>query len=278
MKRSLLVGLALLITSAVADSAYSGKISLPNNAPVLDAYAGAEGKSYRDFLANLKSAIDNGPEALRLIRAFGRPETLAQQIDESVQALINPGGKYQDFYEQIGAKENAWALPLFQYSAGDESGEEPMYERVNRDLRDTKPDTAQTKEWTLTMRQALARLPRFEGVSFRGTRLTAERVTKYYSLNNSAGDRAFISSSLSSEVAFRFARPRPEEPGDDQKVALIFVIEGQTGRPVSAFAFMHSHEQEILFANGTPMTVVGISPEFHDKDLGPTRIVLLRED
>jgi hypothetical protein len=61
-------------------------------------------------------------------------------------------------------------------------------------------------------------------------------------------------------------------------VTVVFIIRGNSGRPVSKFAYLFSDEKEILFANSTPLKVVSHSPIFHDSQLAsPTILILLEE-
>ena len=197
-----------------------------------------------------------------------------------MEKVVDPNNKYEHFFEFEAAEENKWARPLIQIAAGDESDDEPVYVRVNRDLRDGKPDSEETTVWVTKMREAMWHLPLVQGTTFRGTRLTPDRIEKYYPLNKLAVDAAFVSTSLEPSTAFNFAKPGvsgfPEEE-NPQEIAAVFVVKGKTGRSVSQFAWMHSHEQEILFANGTPMTVVSKSQVFEDDDLGKSMVIVLSE-
>ena len=239
-----------------------------------------EATLYDSFNKNLNAGMSSGSDALQVLRDFtDKTVTVNTAIGEAVERAIDPQHKYDHFFDFIQAKENVWAVPLAQYSAGDESDDEQIYVTVNRELRgDSKRHSSKTIKWVTAMRQAMSRLPRFEGVSFRGTRLTQVRADQLYRVNHPAKDPAFISSSISPEVGFRFAHPDINGVGSkDDKTAVVFVIHGKTGRPVSDFAHMHSHEQEILFANGTPMTVTAKSPIFMDAVFGITQIVVLTE-
>ena len=201
-------------------------------------------------------------------------------LEEAVSRIINPSGKFESFFEMIEAKENAWSMPIVQYALGDESDDEQIYVTINRDLRDGKPDSAATTKWVTSMRQAMWHLPRYEGISFRGTRLTSARVKKYYQLNQPTVDPGFLSTALNPSTALKFAMPGingDEDPRDKEKIAVFFVIRGKTGRPVSQFAHLHAHESEILFANGTPFKVTGISREFVEKQLGKSVVIVLTE-
>jgi hypothetical protein len=264
-------------TTLVAAATPSGQLTFSLKTAGVPLIAPA---SFYDSLVNSSQGpIFDGAAALSEAGKLG-DNPASGTIDEAVSRIINPEGKFESFYNMIAAKENAWSLPIVQYALGDESDDEQIYVTINRDLRDPKPDSASTEKWVTGMRQAMWRLPRFEGISFRGTRLSPARVKKYYQLSQSIVDPGFLSTSLNLSTALKFADP--EVNGDDEatkkeKLAVIFIVHGKTGRPVSKFAHMHDHETEILFANGSPFTVTGISPEFVDKQLGKSIVIVLVE-
>lgn len=216
---------------------------------------------------------------MRALRNLGdKTSPLLESVSSAIKKVIDPESKYMEFYEFADDKANRWATPLIEYSAGDESDNTPMYEVVNHELRSGKAVSKTSAKWVTDMRKAMWRLPKYEGLVFRGTRLTAERIAKYYQLDKPATDSAFISTSMLPETAFSFARWWPNRGKEKpEKIAVVFIISGKTGRPVSSFAHMHEHEQEILFANGSPMTVKAMSPVFIDAELGKTQIISLVE-
>ncbi|WP_041575017.1 hypothetical protein [Pseudobdellovibrio exovorus] len=238
------------------------------------------------FLSQLRRVLHDGESALRLMRDY--VATPRQEIEkatyEMLMTAIDPERRYADPQDFISVEENQWGAILYQYSAGEDCGGEPMYEVVNRELRDSLPDSEETVLWTQKMRFALSKLPRYEGLSFRGTRLSEERIANYYRIGELAKDAAFISTSLSLDVGFRFAKhsavytePESTDESTDGKVGLIMVILGKTGRPISYFANTYSHEQEILFANGTQMVVEAKSNIFWDPQFQRTQIIILKE-
>lgn len=233
----------------------------------------------QDLINQLRQNINNGEMSLRLLRSYsvgGR-----RDVESAVLAsLLNAIGVDKQTYPEDFVAKNSWGQILYQYAAGEEHIGEPMYEAVNRDLRDNHPDTDETIEWTRRMREALVRLPKFDGLSFRGTRLSPEKANSYYHVGTAAKDAAFISTSLSATVGFRFAKYSSaflDLEGTDGKVGLIMVIQGKTGRPISYFANGYAQEQEILFANGTAMVVEAKSPVFWDAEFQKTQIVILKE-
>lgn len=204
-------------------------------------------------------------------------------IEEGIGARVNAIIKFSpqadgDTFQALD--KNPWAGPLFNYSAGDDSDDEQVYVWVNRDLRGPAPHQKKTIAFIAKMRQALSHLPLINGITFRGTRMTSERVNKFYPVGQLARDPALISTSLEPSTAFNFARPLPPlqaDKDDAGKIAVVFVVQGKTGRSISAFAYMESHEQEILFANGTPFTVKSKTDVFTDPDLGKTVVIVLAE-
>lgn len=254
--------------------------SLKTAGPPIQMSALSEAPKYLEFQQSLLSQLSNGPSALALIRQLDAMDNsnLVITVQESVERAVDPNDKWTDFYEFMEAPENEWASAIIEYTLGNESDDEQIYVTVNRELRDGRPDSVEVSQWTKRMREAMWRIPRFEGISFRGTRLKPEQIEKYYQVGKIAQDLAFISTSLSPSTAFKFADPSVNGVVDNEKISIVFVILGKTGRPVSNFAHMHSHEQEILFANGTPMIVKAKTPVFQDSLLNRTQIILLEEN
>lgn len=248
--------------------------------PPIQLYAQIDAQKYLSFQQSLLSSMNDGPAALDLIRQFDNMDhsNLALTVQNTVKNAVDPENKWSEFYDFLEAPENAWALAIIEYTLGNESDDEQIYVTVNRELRDGRPDSAEVSAWTKRMREAMWRLPRFEGFSFRGTRLKPEQIEKYYQVGKVAQDLAFISTSLSPSTAFKFAAPDVNGVAEPEKISLVFVVIGKSGRPVSNFAHMHSHEQEILFANGTPMTVKAKSAVFQDSTLSRTQIIILEEN
>lgn len=240
----------------------------------------AEASRYAVFKNNLLNSMNDGAAALALIRQLDTQDNsaLLNSISSRVEQAVDPQNKWEEFYDFIGATENEWAIPLMQYTLGNESDDEQIYVTVNRELRDGRPDSEMVSSWTKRMREAMWRLPLFEGISFRGTRLRPDQIARYYVVGQTAQDLAFISTSVNPSTAFKFADPDVNGVPEPEKVSLVFVVIGKTGRPVSNFAHGHAHEQEILFANGTPMTVVAKTPVFQDTALQQTQIILMEEN
>lgn len=277
---SLFVFPALLL----AASTPSGQLtfSLQSAGPPIQVAAQPEAVRHTVFLQNLTESMNSGPAALELIRRFDTEDntSLINTVIQTVERAVDPESRWEEFYDFVQAPENAWALPIVEYTLGNESDEEQIYVTVNRELRDTAPDSEMVSSWTRRMREAMWRLPRYEGISFRGTRLRPDQIERYYPVAQQAVDLAFISTSLSPGTAFKFAHLNPagDSQDENEKIALVFVVIGKTGRPVSNFAHGHSHEQEILFANGTPMTVLAKTPIFQDSILKNTQIILVGEN
>lgn len=231
---------------------------------------------YQKLLLDIQASIQKGPEALRILQAFNDAgKSINEIINEAVENAIDPHHQYGSIIEFL--PENGWAVPLYEYAEGGENDETPLYETVNRELGDINPDSAKTTAWVKAARKAMEHLPRFEGITFRGTRLSPENIERFYPLGGLAKDSRFISTSVSPGIAFRFAQGGKDGNLNINNLAVIFVIKGKTGRPVSNFANMHQGEAEILFANGTRMQVEAKGPIFKDPQLGRTQIIILNE-
>ncbi len=235
------------------------------------------GKAYQDFEAELLRSISDGKKSIELIRSFDQvtSSTWDQISTRILSMLVRKDG--DEFWDMLD--KNPWVGPLFRYVEGGED-DVPPYVIVNTDLRSGTDDTEDTIKWVTEMRQSMSRLPKYQGISFRGTRLDKARLEKYFPLNGRASDLAFISTSISVETAQKFARLSDSiDAVDSSKINVLMVVKGHTGRAVSNFARMHSHEQEILFANGTPFKVIAKSPVFKDENLGgASQIIILEEE
>ncbi len=282
--KSLTMAIALLFsTLALAAQAPSGQLSfaLRTAGPsvVLTGLPHAD-VIYRSLTIAIQAPILDGAVVLDAMRKLeSEMAPLKEVIGTAVENAIDPKHIYNHFFDIVEASDMKWTIPIVQYAAGDDSDDEPIYVTANHELRGSNSHSQKTLAWTTSMRQALSHLPKIEGLFFRGSRLAPERVAKYYQVGKPASDLAFISSSLEPSTAFRFATPgvNGDDADDKKKIAIIIVILGKTGRPVSTFAHMHEHEEEILYANGTPMTVKAMSKVFDDTTLGRAQVVYLVE-
>lgn len=233
---------------------------------------------YHDLNQIIESQISNGPALLSALFTFDT--SVSEGINTAIFEALRPILTFEYLEGALGQPGFEWILPLYQYAQGDETGEPQIYEVVNHELRTKSTHSTKTIEWVGAMRASMERLPRFVGLSFRGTRLTPDRIERYYPLGGEAVDKAFISSSVYVHVASKFANPKTvmdEAQAAKEKVSVFIIIKGRTGRPVSAFALQHAHENEILFANGTKMNVIAKSPIFRDAIFENTQIILLEE-
>lgn len=124
-------------------------------------------------------------------------------------------------------------------------------EELNRHLR--RPDHTPAERRDHLQRlvgdavAGLAALPRFDGVSYRGTTLPAADLPRWRP-GAVVADRGFASSSASAPVAEAFRR------GGNAFIT----IAGRTGADIRSLSYF-SHEAEVLFAPGTRFRVVGRS-------------------
>lgn len=243
--------------------------------------------AYKKFETQLMTNISKGPQLMSIILDFDYDIAGShgeEVLNQTYKLLNNP----QDMYENVKEKIPQWSLPIYEYTEGIPTGrlskvkapEFQPYEVINSELRDAEPDSPSTIEWVSRMRFALSHLPKYEGISFRGARLNLDRVEKYYPVGGLAQDKAFVSTSVSPEIALRFAQPVYNLVASAyDKINVLFVIKGFTGRAVSAFAEDHNDEDEILFANGTTFKVIAKSGLFKLPEvLGRNQIIILQEE
>lgn len=278
---------ASLISLAASSESGPLLLQLPSAGPTISVTQLTQTKQYEKFEKQLLANIANGPKLASLIENFDYD--VAKDVGNLVKTKIykmayseDPqAGKVIDYLPD-------WAKPIYDYAEGVPESRmlgnygqvmQP-YAQVNDELRDNEPDSPATIEWVSQMRTALTHLPKFEGISFRGARLMKDKVEKYYQTGKLITDTAFISTSISSEIALRFAYPMYNLVDSEyKKINLLLVIKGQTGRPVSALADDHDDEDEILFANGTKLRVIAKSPVFKLPDvLAQNQIIVLKEE
>lgn len=125
----------------------------------------------------------------------------------------------------------------------------PLFSRLNRQLRGKEAPTADVQEYGVQLGGAMAHLPAYEGVSFRGVSMAHEDLGKYVP-GSPAVEKAFTSTSLQPTVAFKFAG-KPQEG----RTPVVFIFQGRTGKPVSYFS-EYAQENEILFRAETSFAVI----------------------
>jgi len=261
-------------------------VTLPSGAlkptlPAIELDMAVNPSPYERLEKDLAADRLDGAQILNEMRQL---ETNLAPVDTAIETrtndLINPKNKFgDDFFKMLDG--NPWASPIFQYSAGDDSDDEQVYVWVNRDLRSSGPHQKKTADWLTKMRAGMIHLPSVEGVTFRGTRLLEAKLDAFFPLQGPMNDKALISTSIEPSTAFKFAHPGvngPDDKQDAQKTAVVEIVVGKSGRAISAFAHIEQHEQEVLFANGTPMKVAKRSDAFVDSDLGKTVVILLTEE
>jgi hypothetical protein len=139
-------------------------------------------KVYERANQRLAELTNKGPQALA---AFRELETDSKQplksvdilVTKAMMKIIDPQGEHRHVIDFSVIPGLEWIKPLIQYTYEEESGEK-FYEKANRELR-RGPLSEEVANWTETMRVALGRLPRFVGISFRGARLSEERIARF---------------------------------------------------------------------------------------------------
>lgn len=281
-----------LMVCAVAPATESGPITseLKSAGPTIAIQETEWAKAYEKIENLTLKKISRGDEIFTALNDFDFDVArhAAEFVDRNLLHLTRTGGLDESHVGRVKEFIPTWALPIYDYTEGVPESRSlgnigkvvQPYEKVNDELRDGMPDSPETKNWVSKMREALKHLPRFDGLSFRGTRLTQEQIKKFYPAGGRALDSAFVSTSMKPEIASRFALAQYNLTDEEyQKIGIIFVIKGRTGRPVSTLADDHDDEAEILFANGTPFKVVAKSPLFKISEiLGRYQIISLSEE
>lgn len=244
------------------------------------------GPAYEKFERELMENLKDGRKAIRLIDDLNYEAS--NDLTSVVNSKVIKATALHLEYGRVKEQLPSWAKPIYDYIEGvPESRWESHfadivqpYEKVNAELRDGKPDSKETVAWIAQMRSALAQIPRYEGISFRGARLPKEIADKKYQLGKLADEPAFVSTSIKPEVALRFALPMENLIAKEYlKTNILFVVKGRTGRPLDALADGYAGEQEVLFANGTKFRVTAKSPLFKLTEVkGNNQIIVLHEE
>lgn len=115
----------------------------------------------------------------------------------------------------------------------------PGYSEINAALRSGKPLTSEMTERIASIDASLDKLPKYEGIVYRGTDLPPNVLAKYRS-GATVTEDSFTSTSASKSAAFT---------GNVR-----FKIFSRTGRSVSAYS-QYPSEDEVLFKHGTKFVV-----------------------
>ena len=130
------------------------------------------------------------------------------------------------------------------------------YREMNPVLRADRVEPGPLQERIDAVSTALQKLPKYDGLVFRGTRLTPEQIA-VYEPGKVVPEKAFTSTSADPDRAF----------GGNVR----FVIDSRTGRDVAPYS--NHPEAEILFDRNTSFTV--LDKQFDEKT-GKT-LIYLRE-
>jgi hypothetical protein len=122
----------------------------------------------------------------------------------------------------------------------------------------------------------LNRLPATPGKSFHGRRSSPEELKSQWKVGNVFVSPNFISSSQEMRVAEKFSAGTHR--GDDEKIRTILIIEGKSGRDISAVSRFKS-EKEVLFQPATRFAIEKIQLLNPDKPKQEQQLnVYVRED
>ncbi|KYG66663.1 hypothetical protein AZI86_06355 [Bdellovibrio bacteriovorus] len=128
-------------------------------------------------------------------------------------------------------------------------GSDPLWETTNAKLNRGKALSAREADFKNRLEKALAVLPKYNCICFRGGALSKKGVESYRegSVITMAG---FYSTSIDPNIAYQFARQ-----GSQDSFQTIFVINVHSGSPMSSFHQFHWTEFEVLMKAGEKVRV-----------------------
>jgi len=190
-----------------------------------------------DSARRLKSAQDIADGTTDLKTHVASPEDLAQfkedmghRYQRGVQFAKFAKADHPELFKNLSEAE---IVAVWGYTTSD-------YGMLNSALRSKDPNkVAEVQAYIKAASSGLAKMPGWEGESFRGTSLPEEVLAKYKP-GEVITEEAFTSSAATRDAKF---------DGNTE-----FVIQGKTGRDVSGVS-EYADEKEILFAPGTKFEV-----------------------
>lgn len=206
-----------------------------------------------------------------------------KQIEKDFLQAPPPGGEpltMDNFWMllAVSEKHSKKIETVLQYIDIDGVKGRNFFFKLNTSLRQGTL-TPDERQFVKNMNRELENFPAVHRVAYRGARMTLEEIDASYPRDRIVTEKAYLSSSLSREVAVKFATMKPENVVDDGRVGVVYLIEGHSGRFIS---FVHPYEnlraeQEVLFRAGTRFEVMERSAVREDAEAGPVVFVHLRE-
>lgn len=118
------------------------------------------------------------------------------------------------------------------------------------------------REHAAKLMEALIKLPAYNQVTYRGTRITPDEFKRKYAMGNEVPFTAFGSSAKQRSIAQQFADGTGGDvtPAEDAVVSVVFVVEGKNGRDISRISAATKPEDEVLILPGSSFTVSRVVP------------------
>jgi hypothetical protein len=116
-------------------------------------------------------------------------------------------------------------------------------------------------EHAAMLMQALTKLPAYNQVTYRGTRVTPDDFKARFTEGKEVPFTSFASSAKQRAVAQSFADGGGDiSPANDAIVSVVFVVEGKNGRDISKISAATKPEDEVLILPGSTFTVSKVVP------------------
>lgn len=185
---------------------------------------------------------------------FGAASSEASDQDTTILSEYLDSAKVEDVFE-YRKKNSDISGPIVRYIDPQDDLEEPIWKTVNHKLRNNLVLNEDESSFANGLKKSLSKLPKVEGITFRGASVTSKTLEKYFP-GAEISEKGFLSTTLDARIAHGFAFAQvPDSPKQADRWSVVFIINGKSGRYISFFVPTNMHEIEILFPTNTSFQV-----------------------
>ncbi len=185
---------------------------------------------------------------------FGAASSEASDQDSIILSEYLDSANVEDVFEFLD-KNSDISGPIVRYIDPQDDLEEPIWQTVNHKLRNNLVLNEDESSFAIGLKKSLSKLPKVEGITFRGASVTSKTLDKYFP-GAEISEKGFLSTTLDARIAHGFANTQvPGSPIQADRWNVVFIIDGKSGRYISFFVPTNMHEIEILFPTNTSFQV-----------------------